>query len=82
VPQRSEAPLTGASSGVLQRAEAPLTGATYGSFDTVTGATNPTPSSVDDSVTAGHCYQYRYLQSDNVGNQATYTSSALARVSA
>jgi hypothetical protein len=74
-----------ATAGVLQRAEAPLTGATcgsYGSFDTVTGATDAASPFVDDSVTPGTCYQYRYLQSDNVGNQAVYTSSAVAKVSA
>jgi hypothetical protein len=72
-----------ATAGVLQRAEAPLTGATcgnYGSFDTVPGATDAASPFVDDSVTPGTCYQYRYLQSDNVGNQAVYTSSAVAKV--
>jgi hypothetical protein len=74
-----------AASGELQRAEATLTGATcgsYGSFDTVTGATDATSPFVDDSVMAGTCYQYRYLQSDNVDNQVIYTSSAVARVPA
>ena len=31
-------------------------------------------------MTSGHCYQYEYLVSDNVGNQATYTSTSVAEV--
>jgi hypothetical protein len=73
-----------ATSGLLQRAEATLTSGTcgaFGSFATMTDGANPTSPFVDTGVTAGHCYQYHYLQSDNVGNQATYTSSAVAAVS-
>jgi hypothetical protein len=73
-----------ATSGLLQRAEAPLvagTCGTFGSFTTVTDGANPTSPVVDEDVTAGHCYQYHYLQSDNLGNQATYTSTAVAQLS-
>jgi hypothetical protein len=73
-----------ATSGLLQRAEAPLadgTCGTFGSFATVTDGVNPASPFVDVGVTPGHCYQYHYLQSDNVGNQATYTSSAVAQLS-
>jgi uncharacterized repeat protein (TIGR01451 family) len=72
-----------ATSGLLQRASAPLTGTTcgtYGAFATVTGGTDPTSPFTDTGVAYGNCYQYRYLVSDNVGNQATYTSSSVAKV--
>jgi hypothetical protein len=62
-----------AASGLLQRAAATLANGscgTFGAFATI--ATNPT-SPYSDPVTAG-CYEYRYLISDNIGNQATYTS--------
>jgi uncharacterized repeat protein (TIGR01451 family) len=72
-----------ATSGLLQRAEATLTGGACGSysgFATITGGTNPTSPFTDTSVNFGKCYQYRYLASDNVGNQATYTSANVAKV--
>jgi uncharacterized repeat protein (TIGR01451 family) len=72
-----------ATSGLLQRAGATLTGGTcgsYGAFATVTGGTNPTSPFTDATVAAGNCYQYRYLMSDNVGNQATYTSANVAKI--
>jgi uncharacterized repeat protein (TIGR01451 family) len=72
-----------AASGVLQRAQATLTGGTcggYGAFATVAGGTNPSSPFADNSVALGNCYQYRYLYSDNVGNQAIYTSANVAKV--
>jgi hypothetical protein len=67
-------------SGVLERSSATLAGGicgTFGSF--TTAATNPTtPNS--NPVTTGNCYQYRYKFSDNVGNQATYTSASIVKV--
>lgn len=73
-----------ATSGLLQRASAPLqaggTCGSYGAFATVTGGTNPASPFTDTGVTSGNCYQYRYLVSDNVGNQATYTSASVAKV--
>ena len=38
----------------------------------------PLPAS--NAATAGTCYKYQYLYSDNVGNQATYTSNSVAKV--
>ena len=68
---------TDAGSGIgtrlLQRASATLTGTTcgtYGAFATVAGGTNPATSPVVDTVTAGICYKYQYVVSDNVGNAA------------
>ena len=76
---------TDAGSGIgtrlLQRADAPLTGmtcGTYGAFATVTGGTNPTSPLVDTVATSGHCYMYRYVVSDNVGNTRTTTSASVA----
>jgi hypothetical protein len=68
-----------AASGVLQRAAATLSAATCGTFGAFTTvATNPS-SAYSNPVTTG-CYQYRYLISDNVGNQATYTSASIVKV--
>jgi uncharacterized repeat protein (TIGR01451 family) len=74
-----------ATSGVLQRASTTLTGVTCGSFvgatfTTVTGGSNPTSPFADSTVASGNCYQYRYLASDNVGNQVIYTSASVAKV--
>jgi Chitobiase/beta-hexosaminidase C-terminal domain len=68
-----------ASSGLLQRSAATLSGGSCGTFDAfATIAANPT-SVYFNTVTTG-CYQYRYLISDNVGNQATYTSASVVKV--
>lgn len=67
------------ASGVLQRSFAPLAGGSCGSFDAfATITTNPT-SAYSNPVTTG-CYQYRYLISDNVGNEATYTTPSIVKV--
>jgi hypothetical protein len=70
-----------ASSGVLQRAATTLTGTTCGTFGSyVTVASNPT-SPYTDTVPANHsCYEYRYLISDHVGNQATYTTPSVVQL--
>jgi hypothetical protein len=60
---------------------ATLTGTTCGTFGSyATIASNPT-SAYSDTVPANHsCYEYRYLISDQVGNQATYTSSSIVQL--
>jgi hypothetical protein len=71
---------SGLGTALLQRASAPLTGitcGTFGAFATVTGGTNPT-SPLTDTVTAGNCYKYQYVVSDNVGNTTTYSSASVA----
>lgn len=71
---------SGVGTRLLQRASAPFTGitcGTFGSFTTITGGTNPT-SPVSDSVTAGNCYKYQYVVSDNVGNQHIASSTDVA----
>ncbi len=75
---------TDAGSGIgtrlLQRASATLTGGTcgtFGSFSTI--ATNPT-SPFADTAPTGNCYQYRYVVSDQVGNQHTATSANVLKI--
>ncbi len=73
------------STRLLQRAEGTLTASTglctgYGAFATVSGGSNPTSPFIDTTVTNAHCYQYRYLASDNVGAQGTITSADVAKV--
>ncbi|MBA3781105.1 MAG: LamG domain-containing protein [Nocardioides sp.] len=73
---------SGLGTRLLQRASAPLTGSTCGTFTTfatVTGGTNP-GSPFADPVTRNSCYQYRYLVSDNVGNQQAVTSANVVKV--
>jgi len=38
------------------------------------------PNYTDDTVVSGKCYQYQYLASDNVGNEAVYTSENSAKI--
>jgi hypothetical protein len=69
-----------AASGILQRASGTLINGVCGTIGAfTTAATNPTTPSAN-SVATGNCYQYRYLISDNVGNQATYTSASVVKV--
>ncbi len=70
-----------AGSGLLQREAATLAAGacgSYGAFATV--ATNPVSPYADTTVSGGNCYQYRYVISDVLGNQATYTSASVAQV--
>ena len=69
------------TSGLLQRADATLSAGACGSFSAfATIATDPTSAYADSGVSTGNCYQYRYLVSDNVGNQAAYTNAGIAKV--
>lgn len=74
---------SGLGTRLLQRATATLSGTTcgtFGSFTTITGGTNPASSPVVDTVaTTGACYMYRYVVTDNVGNQHIATSVNVAR---
>lgn len=68
------------ASDLIQRAAATLTAGScgvFGGFATV--ATNPTSPFID-TVSNGSCYQYRYVASDNVGNQATFASASVLKV--
>ena len=78
-----------AGSGVdtrrLQRASAPLTsatgvcGSTYTSFARV-GPLNPASVYTDSQVTNATCYKYRYVVTDQLGNQTIATSANVVKV--
>ncbi len=65
----------------IQRKESVLSGScgSFGSFATIT-ISGTYPDFIDSSVNYDKCYQYRYLISDNVSNQAIYTSTSTAKV--
>ena len=70
------------SSRAVQRKSATLSNGTcgsYGSFASIT-PTGAYPNFTDSTVVFGNCYQYQYLVSDNAGNQSTYTSLSIAKV--
>ncbi|MEA2466574.1 MAG: hypothetical protein QOJ57_700, partial [Thermoleophilaceae bacterium] len=69
------------TSGLLQRASAPLAAGVCGGFGPfATIATAPTSPLADTGVGTGNCYQYRYLVSDNVGNQAINANAGVVKV--
>ena len=65
----------------LQRAAAMLTGSTCGTFGAFVdiGADGPTSPYVDGSLATG-CYTYRYVVTDQVGNQHVATSANVVKV--
>ena len=70
-------PLSGvdASSGVLESRTSALTSGSCAGFS---GGWAPVTS--PDTVATGSCAQYRYRVSDNVGNEAIYTSTNVVKV--
>ena len=65
---------------LLQRAAAPVSAGSCGTFTAfATIATSPT-SPYTDAVATATCYEYRYLVSDNLGNQATFTNAGVLKV--
>ena len=66
-----------AASPVLERASATLSAGSCGGFGAF-ASIGVTAS--DTSVSSGNCYKYQYKVSDNVGNQATYTSVNIVKV--
>ncbi|MGI6423034.1 MAG: hypothetical protein ACOX0X_00200 [Candidatus Dojkabacteria bacterium] len=70
------------SSRIVQRRSATLSNGTcglYGGYSTIE-ISGTYPNHTDDTVASGNCYQYRYLVSDNAGNQATYTGTNTVKV--
>ena len=65
-----------AATGVIER----------DSTNLVSGVCDPFPgtwvtvTSPDSTIASGHCYRYRYGVSDNVGNNAVYTSTNVVKV--
>ncbi|GHF18798.1 LamG domain-containing protein [Pseudolysinimonas yzui] len=73
---------SGIASRLLQRATATQNGGTcgtFGSFATVSGGTSPTSPFTDTVSGSGTCYMYRYVVTDNVGNQHIATNANVAR---
>lgn len=66
----------------LQRQWAPLTSGTCGTYTAFAnlGPDGPTSPYTDSQVTNGVCYQYRYVVTDQVGNQTTATSGNVSKV--
>lgn len=72
----------GLESQQLQRSFAALTSGACGTFSAFAnlGQANPTTPYVDNQVTNGVCYKYRYVATDALGNQTTATSANVAKV--
>lgn len=69
-------------SRIFQRRSATMTNNNCGTYSSWT-AVNPTgtyPNFTDGAVATGNCYQYSYLVSDNVGNQATYVGASTVKI--
>ena len=75
---------TDAGSGIatrrLQRATAPLSGATCGTCGTFANSCGQPASLYTDSSLAVACYKYRYVVTDQVGNQDVATSASVVKV--
>ncbi len=67
-----------AAAGAIKRDVASLNTATdaCGSFPGTYPTTVTLVDGADTSVSNAHCYQYRYIASDNVGNTRTYTAGS------
>ena len=68
--------------GVIKRDETTLNTNTHacGSFPATFATTVNLVGGNDTSVTDNHCYQYRYVTSDRVGNQTTYSPARITKV--
>ena len=66
----------------LQRAVADLADGTCGSFSdfTAVGPSDPTSPFTDADVTNGHCYTYRYVVIDRLGNGSVASSPHVAKL--
>ena len=72
---------SGLATRQLQRDSAPVSAgacATFTGFADV-GSVNPASPYLDTQVADHHCYRYRYVVRDRVGNQETSTSTRVAR---
>ena len=73
---------SGIATTVLERASAPLAGSTcgsFGSFSPIVGATSPY---IDSSVSAGNCYEYQIVVTNNAGVASTFSSASVAKLTA
>jgi hypothetical protein len=69
---------SGVASTQVQRAEAPLVGAACGTWTSYAPIT--LSGGNDTSVVDSTCYRYELVVTDNVGNQATFTSANVAEI--
>jgi hypothetical protein len=73
---------SGIAARQLQRSDAVLTDGVCGSFSgfTAIGSTGPASPYADTEVSNGFCYSYRYVLTDQVGNEAIATSASVAKL--
>jgi hypothetical protein len=73
---------SGLAARQLQRDTAVLTAGTCGAFSGFTdmGPDSPASPTVDDQLLDAHCYRYRYVVRDRVGNQEIATSDHVVEV--
>jgi len=73
---------SGIATRQLQRSVAAMTNGVCGTFAgfTAAGPDSPTSPYVDTSVALGSCYTYRYMVTDQAGNQAIATSTSVAKI--
>ncbi len=73
---------SGIATRTLERAETTLTGGAcdlpLGAFSAI--ATDPSTPYTDAGLASNHCYAYRYVVTDAVGNARAYTSLAVIKV--
>lgn len=70
------------ASRIFRRRSASLSAGTCGTYSAWNSLTpaGTYPNFTDSTLVNGNCYQYQYLVTDNVGNQATYTGTSTIRV--
>ncbi|MDQ3155451.1 MAG: LamG domain-containing protein [Actinomycetota bacterium] len=73
---------SGIASRRLQRASAPLSAGACGTFTGFSdrGTDSPTSPYNDNQVANGNCYKYRFVVTDQVGNQDLATSASVAKI--
>ena len=73
---------SGIATRQLQRSVAAMTSGVCGTFSgfTATGPDSPTSPYVNTSVALGSCYTYRYVVTDQAGNQTIATSTSVAKI--
>lgn len=73
---------SGLATRQLQRSYALLTNGVCGTFNSFTniGVDNPTSVYTDSAVSNSTCYKYRFVVTDNVGNQTIATSASVSKV--
>jgi hypothetical protein len=73
---------SGIATRQIQRSQAVIANGSCGAFSGFAdvGPDSPPPPYTDTQVLDGYCYQYRYVVTDQVGNQVITTSAQVAKV--